>query len=253
MKVYLLQKKSIIVNLFILAVSLLLNSGCSSLQTNSAIIPTSKLQHNLWKNRHEGILDKLNPNPKLLLIGNSILYTLENDDRETVRAKHLDKYNTLNLGFSGDRTENVIWRLQNGELENINPKVALVLIGINNTDGNNCPTINFPNELEEATWKICEIISEKLPNTEILLMGILPFGRNIPNYRNTINIETNKLVSDFPNRDKYIHYIDISDIYLNSDGKIIKDLMPDYLHPNAEGHMLMFDRLEDEITKRMEK
>ncbi len=107
----------------------------------------------------------------------------------------MNKYNTLNIGFSGDRTENVIWRLQHGELEKINPKIALLLIGTNNTDGNHFPTINNSYELEEAIWKICEIIKEKLPNTEILLLGILPYGNNIPNFRNTLNQKTNKLIS----------------------------------------------------------
>ncbi len=249
MKVYGSKKKSVVAMFLIFVISLFLNVGCSSLQTNSAIKPTSKLQRNWWKERHEAIINKENANPQLILIGNSILNQLDKDNRKAVRAKYLDKYNTINMGFSGDRTENVIWRLQNGELESINPKVALVLIGTNNTDGNNYTTINYPNELEEATWKICKIIREKLPNTEILLLGILPFGRNIPNFRNSINLETSKLISEFPNRDKHIHYVNIDDIFLNKDGKIIKKIMPDYLHPNAEGHMLMFKRLEDEIKE----
>ncbi len=253
MKNYFSQNKQIATILIIFAISIFFNFGCSTVQTNSAIIPTSKMQSNWWKERHEAIINNVNANPQLILIGNSILNQLDKKDRKAVRAKHLEKYNTINMGFSGDRTENVIWRLQNGELENINPKVALLLIGTNNTDGHHFPTINYPNELEEATWKICEIIREKLPNTEILLMGILPFGRKIPNYRNTINKETNKLISEFPNRDKHIHYIDISDAFLDSNGKVIKKIMPDYLHPNAEGHMIMFDRLENKIEELMKK
>ncbi len=245
--------KPIISKFFFFLFILLLFLGCSSKETNRAVIPTDKLESNWWKERHEKVLDSLTTNPQLILVGNSILHTLDYKDRDAVWSKYLDKYHTLNMGFSGDRTENVIWRLQNGELENINPKVALVLIGTNNTDGNNFPTINYPNELKEATWKICEIIREKLPETEILLLGMLPFGKHIPNFRNTINKETNGLISKFPNMDNHIHYLDISDIYLNSDGKIIKELMPDRLHPNAEGHMLMFNRLEPEISKLMNK
>lgn len=249
MKVYGSKKKSNVAMFLIFIISFFFNVGCSTFNTNTAIIPKSKFEHNWWKERHEAIINKDNANPQLILIGNSILNQLDKNDRKSVWEKHLNKYNALNMGFSGDRTENVIWRLQNGELENINPKVALLLIGTNNTDGNNYPTINYPDELEEATWKICEIIREKLPDTEILIMGILPFGRKIPNFRNSINIETSKLVAEFPNRDKHIHYVDIGDIYLNKDGKIIKKIMPDYLHPNAEGHMLMFDRLEDKIKE----
>ena len=227
--------------------------SCAPKENNTAVIPMDKLQHNWWKERHEGILDSLVTNPQLILIGNSILHSLDYEDRNDVWEKHLYKYRALNMGFSGDRTENVIWRLQNGELENINPKVAIVLIGTNNTDGNNYPTINYPNELEEATWKICEIIREKLPDTEIILLGIFPFGRNIPNFRNTINQKTNELISKFPSKYEHIHYMDIEDIYLNSDGKIIKNVMPDFLHPNAEGHMLMFNKLNDEIANLMRR
>ena len=100
-------------------------------------------------------------------------------------------------------------------------------------------------------WKCCEIIREKLPDTKILLLGILPFGKHNPNFRNTINQETDQFISIFPNRCSYIQYIDIVYIFLDKDGKIIKDLMPDFLHPNIEGHMLMFDKLDDEIVKLM--
>ena len=247
------RSKSIISKLLFFVFVLLLFWGCSSKETNSAIISTNKLEHSWWKERHERVIDSLTTNPELILIGNSILHTLDYKDRNVVWTKYLNKYHTLNMGFSGDRTENVIWRLQNGELKNISPKVALVLIGTNNTDGNNFPTINYPNELEEATWKICKIIREKLPKTEILLLGMLPFGKHIPNFRNTINKETNKLISKFPNSDNHIHYIDIGDIYLDSDGKIIKEIMPDRLHPNAEGHIMMFGELESEISKLMNK
>ena len=244
-----ISKRKIYV-LFFIMISFI---GCTSLKTNSAIVPTNRLQLKWWKQRHEAIINKVNANPQLILIGDSILHLLDHSDRDSVRAKYLDKYNTINMGFSGDRTENVIWRLQNGELANINPKVALLLIGTNNTDGNNFPTINYPDELEEAIWKICKIIEEKLPNTEILLLGIFPFGRNIPNFRNTLILKTNKLISGFPSRDKHIHYMDIRNIFLDKDGKIIKEIMPDYLHPNAKGHMLMFDKLDGEITKLMKK
>jgi len=228
--------------------------SCSPLQLNNALIPSDKMQEKWWKNRHEKLLNSKNTNPQLLLIGNSILNTLDEKDRKDIWEKHLNKYNTFNMGFSGDRTENVIWRLQNGELDNIDPRVALVLIGTNNTDGNNFPTINYPNEIEEATWKICEIIKEKLPKIEILLLAILPFGEYIPNYRNTIIERTNKLLAKFPNRDKSIHFVNIGSLFLSKNGDGVNlELMHDGLHPSAEGHMLMFDHLEVEITKLMRK
>jgi beta-glucosidase len=154
------------------------------------------------------------------------------------------------MGISGDRTENVIWRLQNGSLENINPKVAVILIGTNNTDGNHFLSISTPEELAGGIWKICTIVEEKLPDTKILLLGILPYGSR-PSYRNNVNKATNGLISKFPRRNPNIHYTDIGHIFLKSKGRVRPELMPDYLHPNPEGHLLMFEALGSEIERLM--
>jgi len=231
---------------------LILLFGCVSESTNPAAIPVHKLDEQWWNTRHLEILDKLKSVPQLILIGNSILHSLDNEDRQDVWTEYLNQYITINMGFSGDRTENVIWRILNGEINGINPKLALVLIGTNNTDGNHYLKINTPEELEEGIWKICQIIREKLPQTQILLLGILPYGYK-PNLRDNINRATNKLIADFPGKDPNIHYRNINDIYIDSKGKVIKELMPDYLHPNAKGHLLMFEKLEDDIRQLMKK
>lgn len=224
--------------------------ACQNQDGRLALTPADKLGQSWWKERHEKVLAELKRDPQLILIGNSILHTLDEADREKVWSEYLDKYRAVNMGFSGDRTENVIWRLQNGELEGIQPRVALLLIGTNNTDGNHYLHITPPEELSAAIWKICRIIREKLPHTEILLMGILPYGYK-PNYRDNINKMTNRIIRDFPQRNPHIHYMDIGHIYLDESGKVRKDLMPDFLHPNAEGHMLMFEALMPEISKLM--
>lgn len=203
-----------------------------------------------WIKRHQTILDRRTPEAKLILIGNSIFHSLDKDDRSKVWEKYLNPFQTINMGISGDRTENVIWRLENGSLENINPKVAVVLIGTNNTDGNHYLSISTPEELAGGIKKICSLISEKLPDTEILLMGILPYGYK-PNHRDNINKATNHLISKFSEDNAGIHYIDISQVYYNDQGKVIRELMPDFLHPNPEGHELMFEALYPKIMELM--
>lgn len=203
-----------------------------------------------WIKRHQTIISRMEKNPELILIGNSIFHSLDHESRQEVWEKYLDQYQAVNMGISGDRTENVIWRLQNGSLENIQPKVALVLIGTNNTDGNHYLNISTPEELAGGIWKICEIVEDKLPETKILIMGILPYGYK-PNHRDNINKATNSLISNFPEKNPNIHYTDIGDVYLDDEGKVKPDLMPDYLHPNLEGHLLMFEALEDDIAGLM--
>jgi len=234
--------------LTIIIIALLLMVGCNQKKENTAAIPTNKLSDNWWKERHEMVLENNKSKPELVLIGNSILHTLDNTDRAEVWEKYLNKYNAVNMGFSGDRTENVIWRLQNGELDGISPKVALLLIGTNNTDGNHYLEVTQPKELAEATWEICKIIRQKLPNTQILLLGIFPYGYK-PNHRDNINKATNKIRSGFPAKDNHIHYRDISAVFTDDELKVKKSLMPDFLHPNTEGHLLMFQAIEDDISK----
>ena len=232
--------------------------GCVPIEN----ITTSEIAENLaalsvkgegewWMERHQTIQSRLSKDPTLILIGNSIFHSLDDENRQEVWEKYLDQYRTVNMGFSGERTENVIWRLQNGSLENINPRVAVILIGTNNTDGNHYLNISTPEELAGGIWKICEIVEEKLPGTKILIMGILPYGYK-PNHRDNINKATNSLVSKFHERNPNITYTDIGQVYLDTEGKVNKELMPDYLHPNPEGHLLMFEALHEEITRLME-
>ena len=216
---------------------------------NPAALPV-KGEGEWWMERHQTILSKLTKDPELILIGNSIFHSLDNENRQEVWQKYLDQYQTVDMGFSGDRTENVIWRLQNGSLESINPKVAVILIGTNNTDGNHYINISTPEELAGGIWRICEIVEEKLPDTKILLLGILPYGYKA-NYRNNMNKATNKIISKFPRRNPNIHYTDIGHIFLNIQGNVRQELMPDYLHPNPEGHLLMFEAIEGEIERLM--
>lgn len=234
--------------IFIFGISLF--TGCQVQPDGSALEPTDKLNQSWWKERHELVLSKLHKDPQLILIGNSILHALDEEDRQDVWEKYLNLYRTVNMGFSGDRTENVIWRLQNGELDGIHPSVALILIGTNNTDGNHYKQITQPKELAAAIWKISHIIRERLPETQILLLGILPYGYK-PNYRDNINKATNEIIKSFSQKDKHIHYMDIGSIYLDENGKVRKDLMPDFLHPNEKGHMLMFEALSSEISSLM--
>jgi len=223
----------------------------SDLIENPAATPVQR-DGDWWNNRHKTIVDRLDSNPELILVGNSIFHTLEEEDRKEVWTKYLDRYRTVDMGISGDRTENVIWRIENGTLEGINPKVAVVLIGTNNTDGNHYLNISTPEELANGIYKICALLNQKLPDTEILLMGILPYGYN-PNHRDNINKATNKLIASFPKKNPKIHYINIGSKYVDENGKIKKELMPDYLHPNAEGHLLMFEALDADIQMLMKQ
>jgi lysophospholipase L1-like esterase len=223
--------------------------------TNSAIIPAHRLAFKGWRDRHEQIVKKVKAgDPRLILIGDSITHNLDRTDRAELRKQYLDQYNTINLGISGDRTENVIWRLQNGALDGIHPKVATLLIGTNNTDGNHYLEISTPEKLAAGIWKICSIVRKMSPDTEIVLLGILPYGYKA-NHRDEINKATNKIIAKFPDKDPKIHYHDLGHLFLKDHGRVRVrgDLMPDYLHPNVKGETLILKALAPVISKLMQK
>ncbi len=224
-----MKSTTLILSLIILFIS------ASAQRPNSAVIPAHHLDNKGWRERHEHILEKVRTSdPKLILIGNSITHALDDPDRKILWDLYLDDLDAVNMGISGDRTENVIWRLENGCLEGIHPKVAVLLIGTNNTDGNHYLEVSTPEELSDGIWKICSIIREKLPETEIILLGILPYGYK-PNHRDELNKATNRIISGFPEKDSKIHYFDLGYLFLDEEGSVRGDLMPDYLHPNLDG------------------
>jgi len=225
-------------------------SNIFSQTEDPASVPKNKLNIEWWKDRHEEKTEPREAGPQLVLVGNSIFHTLDYAKGVEVWNRYLNHFHTVNLGFSGDRTENVIWRLENGEIDQINPKLILLLIGTNNTDGNHFLAITEPKALQDAIWKITRIIRKKLPETKILILGIFPYGYKA-NYRDNLNKETNKYLATFPSKDKQIFYRDIGNIFLDENGKIDKGLMPDYLHPNVNGHLLMFKTLAPDIEKLM--
>lgn len=148
-------------------------------------------------------------------------------------------YKPADFGISGERTEDVLWRITNGELDGINPKVTVMMIGTNNFG-------HFPDEKPEwvaaGVAKLVETIHEKLPNTKLLLLGIFP--RDNPNTPNRLKItEANALISKLHDGKK-TWYLDITKVLLDEQGAIPRDVMPDLLHPNAHGYDLWYNAME---------
>jgi beta-glucosidase len=238
--------------LLLLSLTILFISA-NAQRPNSAVIPTNKLEYKGWRERHEKIMTKVkSSDPQLIMIGNSITHNIDRPDRKIFWDQYLNELDAVNLGISGDRTENVIWRLQNGAIDGINPKVATLMIGTNNTDGNHYLVINTPEEIAEGIWKICTLLREKLPDTEIVLLGILPYGYK-PNHKDELGKATNKIISKFPKKDSKIHYYDLGYLFITEEGKVKRELMPDYLHPNIEGEKLVLGVLDPVISELLKE
>lgn len=200
-----------------------------------------------WQDRHDEKLKQKTEmkNVDVVFLGDSITHGWEQTGR-TVFQNRFKDFNVLNLGFSSDRTEHVLWRLRNGAIEGISPKVVMMMIGTNNTGHRKEPA-------EETAAGIQEIIKElrgQLPKTKILLQAIFPRDESPSGEYRKQNDAINLIIKDFAD-DQHVFYTDISHVFLDDDGNLPKTIMPDLLHPNAKGYQMWADAIMPQLRKLM--
>lgn len=158
---------------------------------------------------------------------------------------------SLNLGSSGDRTEHVLWRLQDGELAGYQAKLFVVMIGTNNTKGRDSATA-----IANGVQAIINEISAKQPKAKILLLGIFPRGPRTFGgvFDDAVKkMETIRAINaDLSKRSfgSAVRYLDLSDKFL-VEGKIPDEVMPDQLHPSIKGYQIWADAVLPVITELM--
>jgi len=222
---------------------------------NRAAVPVPKIEQDSydWYRRHDYILAEAKTwrsNPKVVFIGDSITHFWagrdsigELDDSLTLprwKAAFADfDFNVMNLGYGYDRTQNVLWRLEHGELEKTRPDLVVLMIGFNNLGSTKNFRATTPEETAEAVRKIVGGIRRSHPKTRILLMGVLP-GESPRSTRRAAITRLNRLLRRIPSYgyDGMVDYLDIGDKYLGAGGEIPRSLMSDLVHPTDAGYAL---------------
>jgi len=221
---------------------------------NTAIIPVTKLENDFydWHQRHNEVKDLIKKQPvDLIFIGDSITHMFGGVPKSRIARgtetweQYYGKRNVLNLGFGWDRTQNVLWRLKNGELDGVAPKVAVILIGTNNLTGTKNARRNTPAEIAEGVKAICQTLHGKAPKCKILLLGVLPRSPN--RFVKPIQ-EINKLLAEFDKED-YITFLSMNDPFAAANGLPKKELMQDSVHPNAKGYQIWAKTMEPVLSK----
>ena len=182
--------------------------------------------------------------PALIFIGDSITHGLggdPTDKKSEVWNKYFEARNAVNLGFGWDRTENVIWRLQHGELDGAEPKVAVIMIGTNNRD------MNTPEDIAIGVRAICTEVHQRTPKTKILLLGVFPRSEKPDGGRKKTEA-LNTILATFNGQDG-ITFLDIGSKFLNPDGTISKEIMGDFLHPTLKGQAIWAEAMESTLKQ----
>ncbi|HET6884195.1 MAG TPA: platelet-activating factor acetylhydrolase IB subunit [Pirellulales bacterium] len=196
-----------------------------------------------WQRKHEKINDRASQGDvDLIFIGDSITEGWAGDRGKDVWQKFYGSRKAMNAGISGDRTQHVLWRLEHGNLDNIQPKLAVVMIGTNNSG------TDSPNDIAAGVTAIVERLREKLPDTKVLLLGIFPRGKNADDPNRTVNVATNEIIKTL-NDGKSVYYLDISNDFLSADGRLPSEVMPDLLHPNQRGYEIWAEAIEPKVAE----
>jgi len=202
-----------------------------------------------WIPRHEEKLAKIRESAAtgkpvdLVFIGDSITHNWEKDG-QAVWTRHYAKYNALDLGFGGDHTENVLWRLQHGEIDGIHPRVAVVMIGTNNTGDRQ----EDPRSTAAGVRRILDEIRGRLPDTRILLLAVFPRDEQPTGALRRLNDRVNAIISGYADGE-HVFFLDIGHDLTNADGTLSRDVMPDLLHPNEKGYEIWARRMEPTLLQ----
>jgi beta-glucosidase len=225
--------------LFLIALPLV--AEAKPAKQHAAVTPAPRDQA-WWTDRHESMNARVaKGKADLLLIGDSITQGWEGAGRE-VWQKYYTPRNAVNLGISGDQTQHVLWRLDHGNVEGISPKLAVLMIGTNNSGG-------FPPEqIADGIEAIVQKLREKLPQTKVLILGIFPRGADEQNPNRQVNKKTNEIVSKLADNET-IFYLDIGPKFLKEDGTLPKETMPDLLHLSPQGYTIWAESIEPTVAK----
>lgn len=243
---------------FLILIFIIFSCPLFAEEKNNATVPVPKLERDFydWYKRHENVKKQIKKGPvDLVFIGDSITHMFgglpksEKPFGEEVWQKYYSKRNTVNMGFGWDRTQNVLWRLENGEFEGLTPKVVVLLIGTNNLTGTKNARTNTPEEIVEGIQQVYQLIHKKSSKTKILLLGILP--RSPQKFVAPIR-KINSLLKEKATED-YVTLLDMSEQFAEESGLPKKDLMRDSVHPSVNGYKVWAATMEPVLKKLLEE
>lgn len=210
-------------------------------EANSATFPVPRLD---WVVRVKSNNDKASKSAsgiQLVFDGDSITDGWQGNGRE-IWAERYGKLGAFDFGISGDRTEHVLWRLSQGQMKGIHPKLIAIMIGTNNMGANSAE------QIAAGVKAIVHDYRTQCPDATILLQAIFPRAHAATDPIRAKIKETNKIIAGLADGKKVI-FLDFGDKFLEADGTLSPEVMPDFLHPNAKGYQIWADAIQPVIDQ----
>ncbi len=194
-----------------------------------------------WTKHHEANVELAKKGPyNLYFLGDSI--TDGWHSQKKIWEPAFGGWNPANFGISGDRTQHVLWRLQNGEFENLKPQALVLMIGTNNAGDDS---------VENIAAGITAIVTEvhkQSPDTKVLLLAIFPRSPKATDPIRQKLKDINAIIAQLDNG-KTIKYLDFGDKFLTEDGTLTKEMMNDFLHLTPKGYQIWADAITPTLTE----
>lgn len=221
--------------------------------SDAAAVEPMPQNNPLFMPAHEALLAKAKQGDiDVYFLGDSITRRWHANDypahQENWRQNFLG-WNAADFGWGGDTTHNVLWRITNGELDGVTPKVVVLMVGTNNIGGT--PPDDEQAKVDEVVGgieAILDVVQEKAPQARIVLMGITPRNTNgSPAVMPTID-KINDRIAAFADGERIV-YLNINDKLADADGKLFDGVTDDGLHLSDKGYQIWADALKPLFTQ----
>jgi lysophospholipase L1-like esterase len=223
----------------------ILNEPTGKLTSTQPITQAREPAKYNWEARHNALLEMNQKNPpKICFFGNSITHywgglpEAEQKNGPDSWNKYLGDLQVQNFGFGWDRVENVLWRIYHDELDGFNAKQVVFMLGTNNLH------LNSNEEIIAGLEMVVQAVKNRQPHARILFIGIYPRRNNEERVA-----ELNLLISQLAGKQN-VDYMNVGEILLGEDGKIIEALFKDGLHPNEKGYSKIAPEIRAQFTKK---
>lgn len=211
------------------------------MQSHVAVTPDHRLSEAWWKDRHEACLQI--KTCRVAFLGDSITQGWQDTGKATW-DREFAPLGAANFGYSGDRTEHVLWRLDQGELLPCKPDLVVMMIGTNNIGHGS----SNPSQTADGVKAILERIRKGSPSTKVLLLGIFPRDmKPTDNYRQKVN-EATALFKGYAD-DQHVFFSDIGYAFTYRDGMLKTKLMPDLLHLTPAGYEIWAKAIRRDVDR----
>ncbi len=218
------------------------NSSSNESDSNeSESITATQRNISWWQQRHQDILSADKSAVKLLFLGDSITQQWQHEEYGLpIWQQYYGDEFAFNMGFSGDKTQHLLWRIENGELNGVSPDVTVLMIGTNNAEDDSAE------DIAQGINLIIEQVQLKLPQTKLIVHRIFSRG-NADNPARLITDAASGIISSGANEKSFI-YVDINELFEDGEGNVPKNIMYDGLHLTTKGYQIWADALTEYIA-----